>query len=178
MNRISDVPQWFAIRTRYRGEKLAKLHLEKKGIQVFLPLRTYSRAYQRKIKHYEVPLLPCFLFVRITRKEYVAVLDTPLVLGFVRIAQDIFPVRETEMQILRQISGISNELTLHEGPFEVGQQVYINQGPLYGLEGQILKLNSRERFLIRLESVPFALSMEVDRKTISRVSDRQGALAQ
>lgn len=174
MNRISDIDQWFAIRTKFRGEKFAKLHLEKKGIHVFLPLKTYSKAYQRKVKHYQVPLLPCFIFVKINSKDYVTVLETPMVNGFVRIGQEIFPVKETEIQVLRQISGIGEQVCLHEEPVSLGQMVYINQGSLFGLKGQIVKINSRERFLVQLESVPFALSLEVDRKTISKQHPKSG----
>ena len=39
--------RWFAVYTPYKREKLATKMLDKKGIDVFLPLQTLHRQYQR-----------------------------------------------------------------------------------------------------------------------------------
>lgn len=167
MSGLTVHKQWFAIRTKYRGEKYVQKLLQKKGIEVYLPMKCYTRHYTSKIKHHQVPLLPCFIFVHVTKKEYIPVLDTPYVAGFVRIGRDILPVKEVEMEILRRIEGSGMDFIVTEEPFSLGEQVYINQGPLYGLKGVITRVHSKEKFRVSLETLPFSLIVEIDKKMIS-----------
>ena len=80
-------PRWFAVYTRYKREKLVAQQLRDKGIEVYLPLQHFTRRYTRKIKKVEMPLISCYVFARITKKEYVPVLETPDVVQFVRFAK-------------------------------------------------------------------------------------------
>lgn len=176
MTGLTEQKQWFAIRTKYRGEKYVQNLLARKDIEVYLPLKNYTRHYASKIKHYKVPLLPCFVFVYIDKKEYIPVLETPYVAGFVRIGREILPVKEEEMHILRSIEGLGLDITISEEPFTPGQEVFINQGPLYGLKGVITRVQSKDKFRVSLETLPFSIVMEIDKKSISHCMSQSAAL--
>ena len=164
---LSDSRQWYAVRTKFRAEKLAKRLLEQKSLEVYLPLRAYSRQYSRKVKHYQVPLLSCFIFVRMSRMDYIQVIETPYVHGLVKIGSEIMPVKEDEINILRRIEGSDLEVSMTEEHLDVGLEVYINQGTLFGLRGRITSIHSKEKLVVSMESMPFALLIEVERKTVT-----------
>ena len=42
-------PRWFAVRTKFRAEKVVFKQFEHKGIHSFLPLLNLTRRYKRKI---------------------------------------------------------------------------------------------------------------------------------
>ncbi|MEK7255619.1 MAG: transcription termination/antitermination NusG family protein, partial [Bacteroidota bacterium] len=69
-------PKWFAVYTRYKSEKVVQRLLQNKKIESYLPLQRVTRRYTRKIKHHDIPLISCYIFVKIVRAEYVPVLET------------------------------------------------------------------------------------------------------
>ena len=95
-------PRWFAVYTKYKREKLVSKYLVDKGIVSYLPLQKVTRMYTRKIKKVELPLINCYIFVCITREQYVRVLETPDVVHFVKIAKDLISIPEKEIDILRK----------------------------------------------------------------------------
>src|ERR1700685_4024110 len=58
-------PQWYAIRTRSRREKMVSDQLEKLGIENFLPLVKRSRKWSDRVKEVEMPLFAGYNFVRV-----------------------------------------------------------------------------------------------------------------
>ena len=90
INQLCDTePRWFAVYTRYKREKLVLKELQRRGINAYLPLQTVTRYYTRKVKTVHLPLISCYIFVQITRPEYVPVLEVPDVLNFVRFRKDL-----------------------------------------------------------------------------------------
>ena len=82
-------PRWFAVYTEFKKEKIAEKFLKKKGIETYLPLQKVVRRYKSKTKKIEIPLINCYLFVRITKKEYVKVLETDYISRFIKIGKDL-----------------------------------------------------------------------------------------
>ena len=78
--------RWFAVYTRFKREKVVKRALQEKGITSYLPIQKLTRHYTRKVKHVEMPLISCYIFTKITKKEYVRVLETQDVVNFVKFS--------------------------------------------------------------------------------------------
>ncbi len=78
--------KWFAIYTRYKREKIVRKQLTEKGVEAYLPLSTHKRVYTRKIKIIELPLISCYVFVKITQSEYLTVASTQDVVKFVKFS--------------------------------------------------------------------------------------------
>ena len=76
---------WYAIKVKYKSEKLVLMQLDKKGVTTYAPMRNYTKRYQRKIVHHTVPILPCYLFVQIPAQDYIKVLETEYVLSLIHI---------------------------------------------------------------------------------------------
>jgi len=67
INQLSPTEtRWFAVYTKYKCEKYVADQLSKKNIEAYVPIISKTRRYSRKIKHYQIPLINCYvLFVSV-----------------------------------------------------------------------------------------------------------------
>lgn len=154
--------RWFAVYTRYKREKLVAGRLAQKGIQVYLPLQQFTRRYVRKVKQVELPLISCYLFTRITKAEYVPVLETPDVVKFVRFSKNLIAIPDREIQIIQRVVGEAVEVEVTPAQYTPGDTVEIIGGQLTGLRGTLLRKDSDKNFLIELDTLGYQLRMWVD----------------
>ena len=63
-------PQWYALRTKSRHEKLVRDRLRGEGFESLLPtLRRVSQWKDRKVE-IEVPLFSCYCFVNVSESNW------------------------------------------------------------------------------------------------------------
>lgn len=171
-NRLGIHPEekrWFAVYTRYKREKLVTKQLTQKGIEVYLPLQEFTRYYTRKIKKVQLPLISCYIFVKINKPDYVRVLETPDVVTFIRFNNRLISIPEQEINILRQVVGEDQEITLSQEKVLVGQQAEIIGGRLTGLQGKVVSNHGEKNFIIELNSLNYNLHMQVPKKYLQPV---------
>jgi transcription antitermination factor NusG len=124
--------KWFAIYTRYKREKIVRKQLTEKGVEAYLPLSTHKRVYTRKIKIIELPLISCYVFVKITQSEYLTVASTQDVVKFVKFSHELLAIPEREIKILKAITGQKIEIEAVALKPEIGDDIEICFGSLYG----------------------------------------------
>jgi transcription antitermination factor NusG len=180
MNAVSPMPvenhlhpteaKWFAIYTNYKSEKIVAKRLQKKGIQCYLPIQKLNRYYVRKVKQVELPLINCYLFVKITRKEYVRVLETQGVVKFVHFSRNLLSIPEAEINILQRVVGEVQELSAEPIGFYPGAEVEVIGGQLTGLRGTLLEKKNDKNFVIELNKLGYALVMQINPAMLELVS--------
>jgi transcription antitermination factor NusG len=164
-----DVSKWFAIYTKYKREKVILRDLERKGIEVYLPIQKLVRVYASKRKKVELPLISCYLFVKITKSEYLKVLQTDNVVKFIRIAKDLISIPEREIQIMKQIVGENIPVTAEPTSYKKGDTVEIIGGNLIGLQGVLVETHGSKEVIIDLETMGYSLRMTLDPRLLKRV---------
>ncbi|MDX1939997.1 MAG: UpxY family transcription antiterminator [Saprospiraceae bacterium] len=168
--------RWFAVYTKFRREKQVLKYLNERGIQAYLPIQSFTRRYTRKIKHVQIPLINCYIFTKITKQEYIPVLETPDVVNFVKFAKDLIAIPDKEMDIMKRVVGEGIEIDVQPGSYQLGDEVEIIGGNLTGLSGWLVEAASEKNFVIELENLGYTLRMSLDpallRKTGRRASDR------
>jgi len=170
INQLCDTEaRWFAVYTRYKREKLVLKDLQRRGINAYLPLQTVTRYYTRKVKTVHLPLISCYMFVQITRPEYVPVLEVPHVLHFVRFRKDLLSIPEREIDIMRMVCGEDVEVEVSEGPMAPGDRVEIMGGRLTGMQGTLMEQSGTHRFVVALDSLGMQLAMEVPKERLKRL---------
>lgn len=167
-----DEPRWFAVYTRYKREKTVAKELDRLGIEAYLPLQTVTRYYTRKIKTVKLPLLSCYLFVRITKPSYVPVLQVSDVLHFVRFRKDLISIPEREIDIMRMICGEHIPVEVMEEVLSEGDRVEIRGGRLTGLQGTLIEKSGNKKFVVALDSLGVQLAMEVPADLLVKLSYR------
>lgn len=154
--------RWFAVYTKYKREKLVRQRLEEKGIHCYLPLQRLTRRYVRKVKQVELPLISCYVFIRIVKKEYVPVLETPDVVSFVRISRNLISIPEGEIRIMQRVVGEGLAVEVTPAGYQVGDEVEIIGGNLTGIQGLLLANDNKNNFLIELTNMGYSLRMFVN----------------
>lgn len=162
-NRLhKEEARWFVIYTKYKTEKYVLNKLRKKGIMAYVPLLKYTKRYVRKIKHFEVPLINCYVFVKITEDEYIKVLQTEYVSSFLKIRGNLLDVKDHEIEILKKIVGESEDYHLEKITFEAGRRVEVINGNLTGLNGKLIEKKSKKEFIIELDSIGYQFRMNIN----------------
>ncbi len=158
-------PSWYALWTHSHCEQLVHDQLAVKGFRVFLPTtRTWSRraGKQRLIP---VPMFQSYLFINqaIDKRNYIEILKTR---GLVRILgarwDELLPVADAEVDALRRIQDADVPVLPHAYLRE-GQSVRINEGPLAGLEGILVRSRpNRGVLVLSVELLRQSVAVEVD----------------
>jgi len=162
--------RWFAVYTRYKREKQVLKRLTEKGITTYLPIQRVKRYYTRKVKQVELPLISCYLFTKITKPEYIPVLDTPDVVKFVRFSKNLISIPEREIKLIQRVVGEDVEVEMEPRQhMRKGDEVEIIGGRLTGLKGTLVNLDGQKHFVIELENLGYAMRMQVDPQYLRKI---------
>ena len=165
-----EIPKWFAIYTLFRREKMVNRMLLQKGIESYLPLKKVTRRYSKKIREQELPLLNCYLFVKITKSEYIKVLETEHVLKFIKIGKNLLCVTDEEIEIIKKITGEGLPIEIDPSKYVEGDLVEVTSGNLVGLRGTLVSKEGKKRFSIVLDNLGCTLKMTIDPSILRRVN--------
>ena len=153
--------RWFAVYTRFKSEKYILDKLTKKGIEAYVPLLKYTKRYERKIKHVEIPLISCYVFVRISESDYVKVLQTEHVVRFLKLHGQLISIPEDEMELMKRVVGENVVEKAHEGKLSKGTEVEVIGGNLTGLKGKIIKQQNKKFFVVALDNIGYSLELNI-----------------
>lgn len=174
---------WFAILTRTGREKNASLLLENNGYECYLPLSRSKRQWSDRVKEIELPLFPGYLFCRMNPNNRLPVLMTPGVIQIVGVGKMPVPVDEHEIAAIKCV-GKSALPTMPWPYLQVGNVARIEEGPLTGLTGMVVKIKSGLKLILSVNLLQRSVAVEIDRGWISSPvpekqpasGDRQGHL--
>jgi transcription antitermination factor NusG len=163
---------WFAIQAKSSREKSASLLLENAGYECYVPISKYKRQWSDRTKEVEVPLFPGYFFCRMNPSNRLPVLMTPGVIQIVGVGKTPIPVEEEEI-IAIQRAGKSGLSTMPWPYLEVGHMARIEEGPLRGLTGIVVKIKSGMKLILSVSLLQRSVAVEIER---SWVSNTQGEI--
>lgn len=152
---------WHAIYVHSRAEKKVHSELVRKGIESFLPLQRQLRQWSDRKKWVEMPLISGYVFVRITRAEYDAVLQIDNVMQYVRFEGKAAIIRDQDIELLKRMLGQSEaevEITMEE--LQPGMLVEIIAGPMMGLKGELVSYRGNNKVALRILPLGFTVLVE------------------
>jgi transcription antitermination factor NusG len=160
---------WFAVYTNARHEKHVSTQLGLRQIESFLPLyRAVHRWKNRQTVSVELPLFPCYLFVRIDRRSCRQVLGIPGVITLVSRGREPEPLTDFEIEGLR--SALQSQ-KIEPHPYLVtGQRARIKAGPLAGFEGVLVRKKTNYRVVLSLDLIRQSMAVEVDVQDLEVIS--------
>lgn len=164
-----NIGKWFAIYTRYKREKQVLKQLEQKGIEAYLPLNKVVRKWERKVRNVELPLINCYVFVKIVKSDYIRVLETENVLNFVQFSRNLISIPNDEIDLLKRVTGEYGDIEIVESGLIEGDRVEILGGSLTGTKGKLVNVSNKKKFLIELSSLNYNLLIEVNASSIRKI---------
>ena len=165
----ADEPRWFAVRTKFRSEKVALKQLEFNNVNAYLPIRNVIRKYGKKRRSTDLPLISSFVFVKITKSEYINVLKTEYVAGFLKFGNNLLSIPEHEIEMIRRLLGTDIEIEIENTELQKGDWVEVAIGPLLGLRGQLIQQEGKERFLVALTNSGYSLDIKIDKSILRKI---------
>jgi transcription antitermination factor NusG len=151
---------WWALYTRHQHEKAVAEVLLAKGFEVFLPLYESIRRWKDRDKVLSMPLFPCYVFVRGGLDRRLQVVTTPGVHMILFSGENVAIIPEVEIQAIRAAA---------EGPFQFephpflkcGERVRVNQGPLEGIEGVLVRKKNLHRLVLSVDMLAQSVAVEI-----------------
>jgi len=154
MEPIKKSTNWFAVYTRSRSEQKVFERIEKAGYKSFLPLTTELRQWSDRKKEVKVPLISSYVFVKVNKKDLVAIYTIPGVAGVLKYLGLPAIITEVEINNLKIVAN-NREATKTIAPFllENGKLVQVTQGPFEGLIAVYLSNNGKHRVIVKIEAL-------------------------
>jgi transcription antitermination factor NusG len=153
--------KWYAVFTVPQNEKSVVKHLGLREIEAFLPTYETVRQWKKRQRVKTImPLFPTYLFVHISSRERVKVLQSPGVLQIVGNGKEAVPLPDSDVEILR--NGLSGQQVEPYFELVVGEKVRIKSGMMRGIEGTLVRKCTGNRFVLTLGLINQHAAMEVD----------------
>ena len=162
-NKPSDfgLQRWFAAYTHSCQEKRVAQHLSARSIEFFLPVfRKVTRWKNGQRVPIDMPLFPGYVFVKVQRNERVRVLELPGVHSIVGAGREPIALPSQEIEALRR--GIHLLNAEPHAYLSVGDRAKIQNGPLKGMTGIVVRKQNGCRLVLSLELIMRSVSVEVD----------------
>jgi transcription antitermination factor NusG len=152
---------WYAIYTRPSHEKRVAEHCALREIECYLPsYRTTSRWKNRRKVELELPLFPCYVFVRFQWCQHVRVLEVPSVVSIVSNGREPLPLDHSEIVSLR--AGLDLCQAEPHQYLNIGERARIKHGPLAGFEGVVVRKNNGLRVVLTLQQIMKSVAVEIE----------------
>jgi transcription antitermination factor NusG len=165
----ADDSRWFAVYTTCRHEKRVAQHLSQRAIEHFLPLYVAHRKWSDGSKvALQLPLFPCYLFVRINRLSRVAVLGVPGLLTIVGgTGKEPACLPDSIIGALR--AGVEQRRVEPHPVVIAGCKVRLRSGPFSGMNGVVVRKKGGFRVVLTLEQIMQSVAVEVDERDLEPV---------
>lgn len=165
--------QWYAIYTKSNAEKKLFNNLKDKGIECFLPTRKVKRNWIDSRKWDEEPLFRCYLFVRVSYREFFTALNTPGVVCFISSGGKAQAIPEIQINNIKTfLSQNDHEVSISYEQIAKGRFMEISNGSLAGVHGEIVTINGQTKLLTRLDSLKCCLYTNLTEKEAFMLEDK------
>ena len=158
--------RWYALQVWSRKENYVSLHLQGLGYECFLPTYRCQRKWSDRIKEFEPPLFPGYLFCRFEFEARRSLVMSPGVLQVVGNGKTAIPVPDSE--ILKLQMAVASEAPRQPWPYiALGQRVRVTYGSLSGLEGILINFKGSHRVVLSVTLLQRSVAIEVEQSWIA-----------
>ena len=161
---------WHVVFVKSHHERKVDMRLKLLNIDSFLPMVSTVRQWSDRKKKVTVPLFPGYIFVNInTTKDYSKALSVSGVLNFLYQDNKFALVKDCEMSNIRKILKLDTLTEIETTSFtgKQGDHVKITEGPLQGIECQVVNANNKNRILVSIQSIQKAIMASVPSSYLS-----------
>ena len=163
---------WYVLRVRSQAERLVQMGLHHKKFEVLNP--TYQSLSIRKDRRKVLsrPIFNGYMFIRalLNPEIHLEVLKTPGVVEILRSKSGPTPVPDEQVDNVRLLEKHVGEC-FSGSEFEVGDSVFVREGPLTGLRGVVDRLDHK-KLHIHVDVIPGSVMIDVEPIQVQLEKDR------
>lgn len=160
---------WYAIYTNSRAEKKVLLSLTSKGIEAYLPLKKVLKQWSDRKKWVEEPAISSYVFVRVSEKEYLEVLNVRAVVRYVFFEKKAAVIPDYQIDVMKKIVNGNLNYEVSTRVYKEGDKVVLQYGPLKGLTGMLVMHNKGKKILIRIDQIAYSLLLDLQDVSIIKL---------
>jgi transcription antitermination factor NusG len=166
---------WFAIQVRPKYEFITSTILRAKGYEELVPAYQSTRQWSDRRKKISVPIFTGYVFCRFNSQICVQILTTPGVIRIVGVGNRIVQIEDSEIEAIKMAvkSGALSSIPY----INVGDRVIVNQGPMAGVQGILLRYSNRHQLVLSVDIIQGSVAMEIDAKAVTRIEPAAPATA-
>lgn len=158
----SMAENWYAIRTKPRAEKKVLERLIASEYNAYLPLQTTLKIWSDRKKKVHVPLIPSFIFVKISPTALFDTLSIPGTAGVLRFLGKPAVVRDQEIENLKILMNDAHQVeAVEDRSFEKGEEVEVIHGPFTGLTAQAIQVKGKYRIIVNVAALGAAFNVNI-----------------
>lgn len=165
----SGEEKWYALYTKPRAEKLVYQRLLEIDIETFLPLQKTIRVWSDRRKIVEKPLLSSYVFVKTKSKFFANVYKTNGVVKFISFEGQPVSIPQNQIDNLRLIINSDAEVEVSSEKFAFGDNVEVVNGSLIGLTGELIKIGSHNRVVVRIDRLDQNLILKIPKAFLRKL---------
>jgi transcription antitermination factor NusG len=168
---------WHAVYLRSRTEKKVYIEILNKGIECYLPLKSTKRIWSDRIKVITEPILPGYIFVRVSTHEYYDVLVINGVLRYVCFDNKPAIVSDYQISLLKLfVEHLNDKIEVSTERIKKGNFVKIISGPLRDVIGEVIEARGKRHLLLRFDQLGYILQVNLSENEVELLPDKNFAL--
>jgi transcriptional antiterminator RfaH len=147
-------PNWYVAQTHANSEGKAASQLERQGFEIYLPRYIKTARHARRVRMFEAPLFPRYLFVRvdIETQRWRTINSTFGITQLVGRGNRPSPVLDEVIDLLKRREGSDGLFQLNTTPqFKIGDAVRVSSGAFEACQGFFDARTDQDRVAILLE---------------------------
>lgn len=166
--------QWYAVYTRANGERKLFENLQEKNIECYLPMRKVLKVWSDRKKWVEEPLFRCYIFVKVSYKEFFTVLSIPGAVCYISFGGRAQSIPENQIDSVKTFLAQSeHEITVSHERIQRGVSVEVLHGSFKGIKGEVINILGQSRLLVRIDSMNCSLYANIERDEVVLLEEKQ-----
>lgn len=168
---MEPVKRWYAVYTHAKWEKKVADLLTRKKIENYCPLNRVIRQWSDRKKVVFEPLFTSYVFVRISNKESISVLQTEGIFNYVSWQAKPAVIRDIEIELIKKFLLDHSNVRLEKIDVDVNDRVLIKCGLFMEQEGTVMEVLGKT-VRVCLPSLGYAMLAEIPKSYVEVVNKR------
>ena len=166
--------QWYAVYVRANAERKLFDNLKEKNIECYLPMRKVLKYWSDRKKWVEEPLFKCYIFVKVSYKEFFTVLNTPGAVCYISFGGRAQSIPENQITNIKTfLAQKEHEITVSHERIQRGVLVEVLHGSFKGIKGEVINILGQSRLLVRIDSMNCSLYANIERDEVILLEEKQ-----
>lgn len=168
--RLDTRVNWFALTVKPQHERAVEEQLTAHSLEAYVPLYRSRRKWSDRVKTIQLPLFPGYVFSRFTFENRLKVMGISSVISIVGFGGIPSPISQEEIDLVKLLA--SQELSITPSAIlRVGERVRVREGPLFGVEGILVREKAAYRVVVNIEMLHRAVAVELERDLLEPVNE-------
>ena len=154
--------QWYALYTKARAEKKTYQELQDIGIEAYLPLRKELKFWSDRKRWVETPIINSYIFVHIPKTDYRKVFESKGIVAYVSANKRPVVIPDHEIDAMKRAVASNLSLNVEANAIQKGQNITITSGPLKGISGEVVEIQGKQKFYLRISHIDYMLVIDLN----------------